>query len=130
MLTISKEFAFSASHILDSLPSWHMCARMHGHNYVIIIELSARVEDLTPEGFVRDFRDLDAFKKWIDETFDHRHLNDVMGSVAPTSENLAIWIHDRWRDRYPELTAVRVSETPKTWAVFRPGADPREEAGH
>jgi 6-pyruvoyltetrahydropterin/6-carboxytetrahydropterin synthase len=121
MLTISKEFGFSASHILDSLPSWHPCARLHGHNYVVILELSAREADLTPDGFVRDFRDLDDFKKWLDEKVDHRHLNDVMGPVPPTSENLAIWIHGTWHARYPELAAVRVSETPKTWAVFRPG---------
>lgn len=120
MLTISKEFSFSASHILDLLPSWHPCARMHGHNYVVILELSAREADLTPDGFVRDFRDLDDFKKWLDETVDHRHLNDVMAPVVPTSENLAIWIHGRWIERYPELTTVRVSETPKTWAIFRP----------
>lgn len=123
MLTISKEFGFSASHILDSLPSWHPCARMHGHNYVVILELSAREQDLTPDGFVRDFRDLDDFKKWLDEKVDHRHLNDVM-PVPPTSENLAIWLHGAWCERYPELTAVRVSETPKTWAVFRPGPVP------
>ena len=79
MLTITKEFHFSASHVLDVLPAWHQCARMHGHNYVVVLELSARPEDLNEAGFVRDYRDLDAFKKWMDDTLDHRHLNEAMG---------------------------------------------------
>lgn len=41
MLTITKGFHFSASHVLDRLPSWHPCARMHGHNYVVVLELPA-----------------------------------------------------------------------------------------
>ncbi|MGW7293770.1 6-pyruvoyl trahydropterin synthase family protein [Streptomyces xiamenensis] len=121
MFMISKEFHFSASHVLDRLPSWHQCARMHGHNYVVVLELSARAEDLTEAGFVRDYRDLDPFKKWLDETLDHRHLNEAMGAgISPSAENLAKWIFDAWAERVPELAAVRVSETPKTWAVYRP----------
>ncbi len=79
MFTITKEFAFSASHVLDRLPGWHPCARMHGHNYVVVFELSAHAEELTDAGFVRDYRDLDPVKKWIDVTLDHRHLNEAMG---------------------------------------------------
>lgn len=79
MLTITKEFHFSASHVLERLPSWHPCARMHGHNYIVVLELSARREDLSEVGFVRDYRELDAFKKWMDDTLDHRHLNEAMG---------------------------------------------------
>jgi 6-pyruvoyltetrahydropterin/6-carboxytetrahydropterin synthase len=120
MFTITKEFHFSASHVLDRLPGWHPCARMHGHNYVVVVELSAAPEDLTEAGFVRDYRDLDAFKKWIDATLDHQHLNEAMGGGSPSAENLARWIFDTWSDRLPELTAVKISETPKTWAVYRP----------
>lgn len=122
MFTITKEFHFSASHVLDRLPAWHPCARMHGHNYIVVLELSAADGDLIPPGFVRDYRDLDAFKKWMDDTLDHRHLNEAMGGggISPTAENLAKWIFDKWREDVPELSAVKVSETPKTWAVYRP----------
>jgi 6-pyruvoyltetrahydropterin/6-carboxytetrahydropterin synthase len=120
MFTISKEFHFSASHVLDTLPSWHPCARLHGHNYVVVLELSAEDHALAPPGFVRDYRDLDAFKKWVDATLDHRHLNEAMGGgIPPTAENLAKWIYDTWHDDLPELSAVKISETPKTWAVYR-----------
>ncbi|MFF5703940.1 6-pyruvoyl tetrahydropterin synthase family protein [Streptomyces sp. NPDC012794] len=120
MLTITKEFHFSASHVLDRLPSRHPCARMHGHNYVLVLELRARREDLTEAGFVRDYRDLDAFKRWVDDTLDHRHLNEAMGGASPSAENLALWVFDLWTERIPELAAVKASETPKTWAEYRP----------
>ncbi|WP_329392141.1 6-pyruvoyl trahydropterin synthase family protein [Streptomyces sp. NBC_01716] len=118
MVTISKQFHFSAGHVLDVLPSWHQCARMHGHNYVVVMELAAHPDDLTDAGFVRDYGDLDRFKTWLDETLDHRHLNDVM-DVSTSAENIALWIFSQWSGEYPELTAVWVSETPRTWAVYR-----------
>lgn len=120
MLTISKEFHFSASHVLTQLPDGHPCARVHGHNYVVVLELAAPRERLDDTGFVRDYRELDAFTQWLDDTLDHRHLNEILGSLQPSAENLALWIHDHWRNQLPELAAVRVSETPRTWAEYRP----------
>lgn len=121
MVTITKEFHFSASHELPGLPSWHPCTRLHGHNYVVTLELSAPRERLIFPGFVRDYRELDEFRLWLDKTLDHRHLNEVL-EVAPTAENLAIWIFETWVERLPELTAVRVCETAKTSARYQPGA--------
>ena len=39
---ISKEFHFSASHRLEGLHDGHPCGRMHGHNYVVEIELATK----------------------------------------------------------------------------------------
>ena len=41
MYRISKEFHFSASHQLIGLPEDHQCARLHGHNYIVVVELTA-----------------------------------------------------------------------------------------
>jgi 6-pyruvoyltetrahydropterin/6-carboxytetrahydropterin synthase len=120
VLTIQKEFSFSSSHVLENLPAGHPCGRIHGHNYIVVLELRAADDELNEAGFVRDYRELDKFKRWVDETIDHRHLNDVMNGLNPSAEHLARWIFDRWRPDYPELSAVRVSETPKTWAEYRP----------
>ncbi|MFD9733513.1 6-pyruvoyl tetrahydropterin synthase family protein [Umezawaea sp. NPDC059074] len=120
MLTIAKEFHFSASHQLAHLPADHQCARLHGHNYVIEIELRAHPDELTPAGFVRDYGELDDFKKWVDAELDHRHLNDRVAGANPSAENIAMWVYREWSGRIPELSAVRVSETPKTWAEYRP----------
>ena len=68
MYTITKEFHFSASHQLHGLPEDHQCARLHGHNYVVVIEL--RAEALNGHGFVRVYLDLAEFKRYIDDTLD------------------------------------------------------------
>jgi 6-pyruvoyltetrahydropterin/6-carboxytetrahydropterin synthase len=118
MFRITKEFHFSASHRLSSLPDDHPCARLHGHNYVVVVELAAA--ELDAHGFVRDYRDLSVLKSYIDDTFDHRHLNDVLGHDAATAETLARHFYEWCRERFAETQAVRVSETPKTWAEYRP----------
>jgi 6-pyruvoyltetrahydropterin/6-carboxytetrahydropterin synthase len=125
MLTIQKEFGFSASHVLDHLPMGHPCSRLHGHNYLVSLELSAHEQKLNKAGFVRDYRELDRFKRWIDEVLDHRHLNEVMEGTNPSAELIACWIFQQWCDDLPELTAVRIYETPKTWAEYRPMATNR-----
>ncbi|QXE33265.1 6-carboxytetrahydropterin synthase [Streptomyces sp. GMY02] len=117
---ISKEFHFSASHRLDGLPEEHPCGRLHGHNYVVELELSAAGDGLDETGFVRDYGDLGDFKKWLDSDVDHRHLNEVLEGVNPTAEHLSRWLYERWVSRYPELSGVRISETAKTWAEYRP----------
>lgn len=118
MYRITKEFHFSASHQLVDLPPEHQCARLHGHNYVVVIELAG--ETLNAHGFVRDYLELQPLKTYIDETLDHRHLNDVLDDDMVTAEKLAKHLFDWCAARWPETSAVKVSETPKTWAEYRP----------
>lgn len=117
MFTISKRFGFSASHQLTGLPDGHPCARLHGHNYEVEVELSAILNEV---GFVVDYRALDVFKAWLDDTVDHRHLNDVLDQ--PTAELLARRLYDEVGRFLPgvPVVGVGVSETPKTWAWYRP----------
>ena len=115
MYKISKQFSFSASHILEGLPQEHPCSRLHGHNYVITVHLKSK--ELNQVGFIKDNRELDSVKKYIDEKLDHRHLNDVL-SFNPTAENIARYMYDTFVADIPELYAVEVSETPKTTAIY------------
>ncbi len=117
MYRISKQFTFSASHILDQLHDGHPCARLHGHNYIVTIHL--RSEKLDEYGFVRDYRELDFVKEFIDNDLDHRHLNDII-PFHPTAENIARYLFGIFSIRLPELYAVEVSETPKTSAIYEP----------
>jgi 6-pyruvoyltetrahydropterin/6-carboxytetrahydropterin synthase len=117
MYKISKQFAFSASHILDMPGDDHPCARMHGHNYLVTIHL--RSEELNRSGFVRDYNELKPVSQFIKDRLDHRHLNDVI-TVNPTSENIARFIYERFKPEFPELYAVEVSETPKTSCIYEP----------
>lgn len=120
--TISKTFEFSAGHQLFGLPEGHQCARPHGHNYVVAVELAAN--RLTGPGFVQDYGDLAPVKNLIDAELDHRWLPDVLRANS-TAENLARWLHGRTTDLLTTapgvvVTGVGVSETPKTWAWYRP----------
>ena len=71
-------------------------------------------------GFVRDYGELSALKEFLDATVDHRHLNDVLGHDRTTAEVIGKWLYDWCKTRWPEVVAVRVSETPRTWAEYRP----------
>ena len=120
MYKIAKEYHFSASHQLFQLPDDHPCARLHGHNYVVEVELQS--DTLNAYGFVKDYRDLDALKTYIDDVFDHRHLNDVLGDDGVTAEHIAKHFYDWCKEKWPEVTAVKVKETPKSVAEYRPVA--------
>jgi 6-pyruvoyltetrahydropterin/6-carboxytetrahydropterin synthase len=120
MYRITKQFSFSASHRLDHLPDDHPCARLHGHNYVVEVVLESA--ELNADGFVRDYGELKPLKSFIDDSLDHRHLDDVMpDDMVSSAENIARYLHDFAAGHWPEVAAVRVSETPKTWAEYRPG---------
>jgi 6-pyruvoyltetrahydropterin/6-carboxytetrahydropterin synthase len=56
----------------------------------------------------------------VDDVLDHRHLNDILGADNTTAEKIAKHLFDWCKAKWPEVVAVRVSETPKTWAEYRP----------
>ena len=97
MFRISKEFQFSASHQLKQMPADHQCARLHGHNYVVVVELSSPTLD--QYGFVRDYTELKPLKDYIDDTLDHRHLNEVLGDECTTAEQLAKHLYDWCKEK-------------------------------
>jgi len=125
MYTIYKEFHFSASHILRGLPEGHQCGRLHGHNYILAVELQGKTLD--DVGFLLDYGELSFVKNTYD-ALDHRHLNDVFG-FNPTSENICKFyaheIHQYFFDTNSDALhridaiVVHLSETPKTWASYK-----------
>jgi 6-pyruvoyltetrahydropterin/6-carboxytetrahydropterin synthase len=127
MYTISKEFHFSASHQLDHLPEGHQCARLHGHNYIMVVELSGSRLDRV--GFILDYGELGIVKDIVDG-FDHRHLNDFF-TFNPTSENICRFVYEEVErilkenlghkiDHIDDM-GIGLSETPKTMAWYRRG---------
>lgn len=124
MYEISKLFTFSASHRLDGLREGHQCGRLHGHNYDVAIVLAGPT--LNETSFVKDYGELADFRALLDEKFEHRHLNDVL-SFQPSAENMAKYFYTWAKGKWPEVVAARVSETPKTWAEYRPLARPSYE---
>ncbi|MFM2291880.1 MAG: 6-carboxytetrahydropterin synthase QueD [Bacteroidota bacterium] len=116
MFIISKEFHFSASHILSGLRDGHPCGRMHGHNYIVTVYL--RSEELNEVGFVTDYNDLKPIKEFIDNVLDHRHLNDVFPGMNPSAELMSREIYRLFKPQFPQLYKVEISETPKTKASY------------
>jgi 6-pyruvoyltetrahydropterin/6-carboxytetrahydropterin synthase len=110
MYTISKEFQFSASHQLLGLDKDHSCSRIHGHNYILRVFLRG---ELNKDGFVQDFTDLKPVSDWIENTVEHRHLNEVF-DFQTSVENMSKYVYDIFKPQFPQLVAVEMSETPKT----------------
>ena len=114
--TIEKEFHFSASHQLEHLPDGHQCARLHGHNYKVVVVLGSN--KLDDNGFVVDYGDLKPLKDFIDNKLDHRHLNDVFDFYT-TAENMSAYLYDFCKEQWEETISVSMSETPKTWSTYK-----------
>jgi 6-pyruvoyltetrahydropterin/6-carboxytetrahydropterin synthase len=115
MYTIRKTFTFSAAHFLENLPEGHKCRRVHGHNFEVELELRAMC--LT-DGMIVDYGELSWFQRYLDETFDHRMINDVLG-FAPTMEVLAKHLYGVANGRWPQVRAVRIKENTHLFAEYR-----------
>jgi len=111
---IGKQYAFSAAHFLPEVDDGHPCKRLHGHNYVVEIEIRS---ETSPNGFCAglDFKELDRFMNPIIDMLDHQLLNDVEGLENPTAEIIAEWILKKFP--HSVLFCVKVWETPKCWAI-------------
>jgi len=114
-MLVSKEFSFDAAHWLPRHPG--KCARLHGHSYRVVVELEGSI---IPESqFVMDYCDLKALVDPIIERWDHRCMNAFIRYSS--AENIAAHLADLLRARIEgdiDRLVVKVSETPKTWAVW------------
>ena len=84
------------------------CTNLHGHNWIITVTLQR--QEVDPNGMVDDFSKI----KEIVNRFDHALINDVMGDINPTAENMAKWLCDR----IPHCVRVSVQETEGNVATY------------
>lgn len=85
MYRIKKRMEIAGSHHLY-LPYESKCNKIHGHNWVITVEVEW--EALNRDGMVLDFS---AIKAVVNQ-LDHKHLNDILEKDPPTAECIAQWI--------------------------------------
>ncbi|MGW7199539.1 6-carboxytetrahydropterin synthase [Streptomyces chryseus] len=87
LFRIGKSFRFEATRRLDD-------GTYDGHSFTAEVVLSSPV--LSPEGFVVDFGDLAALKRYIDRALDHQILNDCVkhASNDGIAQHLLEWAHD------------------------------------
>lgn len=137
MLRMTESFEFSASHRLhcsqlsdeENRRVFGKCnnPRGHGHNYVVEVTIEGAADGVT--GLLAPPGMLEALvKRQVIDRFDHKHLNEdcpEFWHLNPSVENIARvafgLLHAELRE--PRLAAVRVWETPKTWAECRDVSD-------
>lgn len=82
MITITKKFDFCYGHRVHnqkldskfSLNNRLVCRHRHGHQGEVIITIAS---DRLDGDMVTDFKHLNWFKKWIDDTLDHKFIYDI-----------------------------------------------------
>lgn len=94
---------FAAAHSLRNYSG--NCERLHGHNWKIEVEVSAR--ELDEVGMGLDFKTIKRTTKDFLDQLDHYNLNDVppFDTINPTAENIAAYIYRSLAER---LNADRV----------------------
>ena len=110
---ISKDFNFAYGHRVYnqtlnaeySIDSMCACRHLHGHEGLVRIFLSA--EELT-NGMVCDFKLLNWFKKWLDDTLDHKF---IMGLQDPLLDYEVPIVSDQSLCREPEGHSTLLEES-------------------
>ncbi|MEE8343437.1 MAG: 6-carboxytetrahydropterin synthase QueD [Gammaproteobacteria bacterium] len=99
---------FASAHTLRDYPG--DCARMHGHNWKVEVEVVA--EELDEVGMAVDFKVVKKATKEISSRLDHRYLNDLelFTKQNPTAENIAAYF-------YSELSKQLNNHTVRVYAV-------------
>lgn len=131
MFRVTEEVRFCYGHRLMEYEG--PCARIHGHNARVEIEISSPTVDT--KGFVVDFFDIEkAGKAWILSQFDHRLIlreddpvipflkqageTYVTLPINPSAENFAKLIFDHLRGQGVKVTLVRFFETDTAVATY------------
>jgi 6-pyruvoyltetrahydropterin/6-carboxytetrahydropterin synthase len=123
-IELGRRYRFAASHRLHSARLseaenhrlYGKCSNPHGHghNYVVEVSVSGKVDPAT--GMIANLAALDGFvEREVLEPFDHRSLNDEVPAFrdqVPTTENLCVEIFRRLKPfSAAKLERVRVEET-------------------
>jgi 6-pyruvoyltetrahydropterin/6-carboxytetrahydropterin synthase len=116
-LRLYKDFTFSASHTVDTLPEGHQCRRCHGHTYGVRVWIEGPYDTATGFCGGTELEQIKSAWKEIDARLDHNHLNDVIGGPC-TVEGVAIYIFSQLSLRLPMLIRVDVTEGPTAGATI------------
>ena len=125
MYLLKVEESFDAAHWLRDYEG--DCARLHGHHWTV--EMSITGEELGRGDLLIDFVDVKRLLREALGALDHHCINDVppFDRLSPTSENLARYLYEKLAKALAQvaprlhLEEVRVSESPQTAVIYRPG---------
>ena len=123
-IELGRRYRFAASHRLhnpdlseqENYRLYGKCNNPygHGHNYVVEVLVSGKVDPAT--GMIANLADLDGFvEREVLEPLDHKSLNEdvpAFRGTVPTTENLCIEIFRRLKPfSKARLERVRIQET-------------------
>ena len=108
MYNLKKRMEISGAHQLK-LNYESPCNNLHGHGW--IIEVYCKSDTLNENGMIVDFKEI---KTKVHDVLDHHYINDVIGDMNPTAENMAKWICER----VPHCYKVSVQETEGNIAIY------------
>ena len=121
MYIVKKSLSFSAAHALRDYEG--PCARVHGHNYRVEVEVWGA--EVAANQLLVDFYDLDARLQPLVDRLDHQLINEIppFTEVNPTAEALAAWFFHELARNWPEkapytLKGVHIWETEDSCASF------------
>ena len=115
---------FASAHTLRGYPG--ACARMHGHNWKVEVEVKARALDNVGMGV--DFKVIKTAARDIGDRLDHRYLNEIepFTEINPTAENIAAYFY---RELVSALNNDRIQVSSVTlWETDRACVPYAEEA--
>lgn len=142
MITISKEFHFSAAHRLPRHSG--QCSRPHGHNYKfgVWIKGNLAMSECSGQGMVFDYGELKALvDEHIVSKLDHQDLNKAIPANWPcrldpevdnvTTAEVLAWLFaatiQRHLPPFLEVAQLTVKETESTSAIYTPSFEEAEE---
>jgi 6-pyruvoyltetrahydropterin/6-carboxytetrahydropterin synthase len=131
MYLVTKRIEFCYGHRLLDYDG--ICKHPHGHN--AMVEVDVRTDRLDKRNMVADFSDIKrVVKGWIDRELDHKMILrqddplvkplEALGEPIyklesnPTVERIAKLIFDKSREYGLDVVAVRVWETPTSFAAY------------
>ena len=135
--SVTKSFTVDAAHHLPGHKG--ACKNLHGHTYRIEVTVARECQPkLIDHDMVIDFSDLKEIVDPLIKQLDHCNLNDLdqFADMRPTAENMAMWLFDQINinliksyeslshagyTTYPEVSSVRIFETPTSWATYPAG---------
>ncbi len=116
---ISKQFDFCYGHRVwsqelntdFSLDDCLMCRHLHGHQGKVLVHMeSEKLEN----GMVTDFKHLNWFKKFLDDTIDHKFIIDIndplFSTLLPHYKNKDNLVSMSENYKIPNLTFVKDEE--------------------
>lgn len=125
VVTICRRYDFEAAHYLPEVPEGHKCRSMHGHSFVVEVEITGHVAIAGHEsGMVMDFDPIDACWRKLGNQIDHTCLNESW-TKNPTVENCVRLVHAHFvANLMSSLSrpSIRVTycEGPRSRAVYPP----------